>query len=299
LGTLLALRVVPTGAPPARQPFDRCGALLLFVSLLCFLLALTLGPKSFFLAPGILGLGAVALLTFLLFVRTELRTAQPMVELRLFKNQDLFVNLLTGLLSFVGSAGLVLLLPFYLQNLQARTPQQAGLLLVVAPLTMGIVAPLSGWLSDRFGTRPLTTLGLAFLVVGYLLVGSLQLSTSGTGYIARVVWIGLGMGIFQSPNNSAIMGAVTRDRLGQGSGLLSLTRTLGQTTGVALIGALWALLAMAAPGGHAGDVTAQPIENQLEALQWVARGIALMLTFALALAFWSWRAGRRQQQVSS
>ncbi len=288
LGTTLALRVIPTRPPPPPEPFDLAGALLLFVALLSFLLGVTLGPQLGFTSLWVLLLGAASLLGFVLFVRTEMGKPSPLIDLSMFRSSRLSVHVVTGALTFVASSGLVLLLPFFLQDLQERPPAEAGLLLVVAPLTMGIAAPVAGYLSDRFGTTPLTASGLAVLVFGYSLVGTLELDTSSAGYVARVAWVGLGMGIFQSPNNSAIMGSVSRDRLGVASGLLSLTRTLGQTTGVALIGAVWAALVHLLARSPLGDATHAPHVVQLEAFGWVVRGIALVMALALGLVLMTW-----------
>ncbi len=294
LGTIMVVKVVPAGAPPARQSFDVRGALLLFIALLCFLLAITLGPHVSFSSPLILVLGIAAVAGFTGFVRTELSVEYPLVDLGMFRNSTLTTNVVTGLLVFVASSGLVFLLPFFLQNVQGRSPREAGLLMITAPLMIGMAAPVSGWLSDRIGTRPLIAIGLGLLVFAYGLVSTLTVKTSAFGYVGRIVWVGLGMGIFQSPNNSAIMGSVPRDRLGVASGLLSLTRTLGQTTGVALIGALWAALVHLHNIAGTSDATTAPIASQLGALRWVARTIALILCGALALALTSWQRVHRQ-----
>jgi MFS family permease len=207
----------------------------------------------------------------------------------MFRNSTLATNVVTGSLVFVASSGLVFLLPFFLQNVQGRSPREAGLLMITAPLMVGAVSPVSGWLSDRVGTRPLTAIGLGMLALAYGFISTLTAETSTLGYIGRIVWVGLGMGIFQSPNNSAIMGSVPRERLGVASGLLSLTRTLGQTMGVALIGASWAALVHRFDVTTAGGATMAPIAAQLKALRWVARGISLLLCTALALALFSWQ----------
>lgn len=284
LGTLMVRRFVPNPPRPPRQSFDGRGALLLFMALLCLLLAITLGPRASFTSPLILLLTGVAVFGLVAFVRTELSVEHPLVDLGMFRNSTLATNVITGSLAFVASSGLVFLLPFFLQNLQGRSPQEAGLLLITGPIMIGLSSPLSGWLSDRVGTRPLTIAGLAILVVGYGLVSTLTVKTSTVAYIGKVLWIGLGMGVFQSPNNSAIMGAVPRNRLGVASGLLSLTRTLGQTTGVALGGAAWAGLVHLHDTTRASDATAAPAAAQLTAFQWVARGTAVLLCVGLALA---------------
>ncbi len=293
-GTLLVLRVVPQRLQASRQPFDFPGAILLFVALLSFLLAVTLGPHAHFPKPLLVALIAISIVGFVWFVRSELRTEHPLVDLAIFRNSQLATNVVTGVLVFVASAGLVFLLPFFLQNVQGRTPREAGLLLITGPLMIGLTAPASGWLSDIVGTRPLTVFGLSVLVVAYCLVSTLAANTGTVGYVSRVAWVGFGMGVFQSPNNSAIMGSVARDRLGVASGLLSLTRTLGQTTGVALVGALWAALVRWHAGTHVIDAARAPVEAQLRALRWVARIIALIVGIALCIAIANWVRSKRR-----
>ena len=296
VGTATVLRVVPAHLHSSHQPFDVRGALLLFVSLLCFLLAVTLGPHATIAPHWILALGAVACAGFIAFVRTELAVEHPLVDLGMFRNSTLATSVITGTLVFVASSGLVFLLPFFLQTVQGRTPRQAGLLLITGPLVIGLSAPVSGWLSDRIGTRPLTAVGLAILALAYGFVSTLAANTSSFGYVGRVMWVGLGMGIFQSPNNSAIMGSVPRERLGVASGLLSLTRTLGQTTGIALIGTSWAAL-VHLHGAYTSDATTAPVAAQLDALRWVARGVALLVCAALVWLLIAWK--RVHQQIRS
>jgi MFS family permease len=104
---------------------------------------------------------------------------------------------------------------------------------------------ISGSLSDRFGTRGLSILGLFIIAFGCLCVSTLNSEVGIAGYLVRLAPLGVGLGTFQSPNNSAIMGAAPPDRLGVASGLLSLTRTLGQTAGMPLMGAIFTHALMA------------------------------------------------------
>jgi MFS family permease len=292
LGALMVLRFVPRDLLSRTQQFDLLGALLLFIGLLCFLLAITLGPHLSFASPYVIGLAVAASCAWVGFVRRELTVEHPLVDLGMFRNSTLSINVVTGVIVFVASSGLVFLLPFFLQNMQGRTPREAGLLLVTSPVMLGLSSTVAGWLSDRVGFRPLTVLGLALLTLAYLLVSTLALDTSRLGFVGRILWIGMGMGLFQSPNNSAIMGSVPREHLGVASGLLSLTRTVGQTAGIALIGAFWAALVVRLDAGQAEDVMAASAEARLLGLRWVARGIALLLCVALGLALSSWRRNR-------
>jgi MFS family permease len=258
-------------------------------TLLSFLLGVTLGPRA--AEPSLVFVAAllVSLMGMLAFVKAERAARFPIVDLDLFLRSDLSVNVLTGWMAFVAISGLVLLVPFFLQDLQGRPPATAGLLMAVPPLVMGLVSPLAGWLSDRVGTRPLATLGLGVLMVGYLLVGGLQLDTPTWEYLLRIACIGLGMGLFQAPNNSAILGAVPRQQLGTASGLLSLSRLLGQATGVALVGAAWAALTHWLDPTRASDAMLAPLEVQRHALAWIARGLALFLAGGVLLALLRWR----------
>lgn len=240
IGTSMVLRFVPHYKPEGGQRFDFAGAITLCVSMCCFLLAMTIGQNEGFLTPLVLGLFAGWGVFMAIFVWIERKIPQPMIDLSLFQNGLFSVNLVTGFLAFVANSGVILLMPFYLEGVLRYNPRTAGLLMGVFPLLLGISAPLSGKISDRIGTRPLTVIGLFSLAFGYWAVSSLGTDTSAWGYIVRFIPVGIGMGLFQSPNNSAVMGASPRNRLGVASGLLAITRTLGQTTGIAALGALWA-----------------------------------------------------------
>jgi MFS family permease len=259
----------------------------LFVSVLCFLLALTLGQDLGFRHRLIVALFVVWLASLALFLYVELTRRHPMVDLRIFRSGLLSSGLFSGFLAFVATAGIVLLMPFYLENVLGYSPHQVGLLLAVVPLSAGFSSPLSGALSDRFGTRSMTTLGLAVLVAGYIGLTTLSANTSAPGYVLRFLPVGLGTGIFQSPNNSAIMGTAERNQLGIVSGLLSITRTLGQTSGIAAIGAFWA----ARVSYYAGtDFTAAPtrtnIEAQVHGLRDAVSAIVLLIALGLLLSIW-------------
>lgn len=285
LGTCMALWVVPAVRPRGGQRFDYGGAGAFLVGLLGLLLALTLGQQIGFGAQAVWGLLGLALAGLLVFLWLERRVAQPMIDLRLFRNTWFSVNLLTGLLTFVCSAGTFFLLPFYLENVLRHTPREVGLLLGVVPLVMGVVAPLAGGLSDRWGTRLISLLGLVGLLGGYWALSSLGAHTSVWGYVLRMVPVGLGMGIFQSPNNSAIMGAAPREQLGVVSSLLALSRTLGQTTGIAVLGAVWAArVAAHAAGGLTGSVTTAAVAAQVAGLHDVLMGVLLIITAAVGLS---------------
>lgn len=289
LGVWLVSRYVPAFQPPGGQRFDYWGALTFCASLLSLLLALTLGQRAGFDNHIVLLLAANWVIFLAVFIYIELHVNQPMLDLHLFRSSLFSVSLTTGFLIFVCLAGTLLLMPFYAENVLRYNPQQTGLLMATVPAALGVIAPLSGSLSDRYGSRLITVAGLSVLVLGFLAVRSLDAHTTTLGYVLRFLPVGLGMGIFQSPNNSAIMGAAPRDRLGVASGMLAVTRTLGQTTGIAALGAFWAGRVFQ----HAGELlpggaTSAPIPAQTLALRDTFTLVSLLIVTALLLSIWGW-----------
>ena len=296
IGTFMVVRYVPNFKPPGGQRFDYWGALTLCIALLSLLVALTLGQRNGF-GDSVVMLLITTFVCFLVtFIAIELRMDQPMIDLRLFRNSLFSVSLTTGFIIFICLAGSLLLMPFYIQNVLGYNPQQTGLLMATVPVALGIIAPISGSLSDRFGSRPITVAGLAMLTVGFLVVSSLDAETTTLGYILRFLPVGLGVGMFQSPNNSAIMGAAPRDRLGIASGMLAVTRTLGQTTGIAVLGALWAGQVFKHAGGLLPEgATAAPIAAQVFALRDTFVLVSILIFIALLLSIWGLREERKHR----
>jgi EmrB/QacA subfamily drug resistance transporter len=297
LGIYLVIRFVPSTIPPGGQRFDFWGAALLFVSLLSLLLALSFAQSSGFLSPIVFSLLLAFAGFIFLFIWLELRIEQPMIDLPLFSNLLFSTSLATGFITFIATAGTILLMPFYLENVLGYTPRQVGLLLAVVPLATGVIAPISGSLSDRFGSRRITVLGLSILVLGFMAVSTLDAQTSALGYVLRFLPVGIGLGVFQSPNNSAIMGAAPRHRLGIASGMLAVNRTLGQTTGIAVLGALWSRFVFSAASSDqailTAGVTAAPPEAQVAGLQKTFFIVIGLMLVALCLAIWALRQERR------
>jgi len=288
IGTMMVLKFVPDIKPAGGQRFDLVGAITLFFSLLTFLLALTIGQKAGFSKPIVLILFALWLIFLFFFIYTEKHTDQPMINLTLFKNTLFSISLITGFLTFIGIAGTIILMPFFLENVLGYSTRQVGLLIAAVPILMGVIAPIAGSLSDRFGTRPIASIGLGILLMGYLGLSTLNAYTTTVGYLLRFFPIGLGMGVFQSPNNSAIMGTSPRDKLGIVSGMLAVNRTLGQTSGIAILGAIWAALTIAyATPLSAINATDAPPTAQIAALKVTFLVISLLILIALGLAIWA------------
>lgn len=298
VGVILALRFVPNIKNEKGQRFDYWGAGAVFISQLALLLALTVGQRISFGNPIIIGLFLTGLVFFILFYLVELKFDHPMVDLKIFKNPLFGINLFNGFISFVSIGGVIILMPFYLENVLNYHPLQVGLILAVLPVAGGIVSPFAGILSDRFGTAPIAVLGLLIMVGGYFWLTTLDAQTTALGYILKFLPIGLGMGIFQSPNNSAIMGAAPGHRLGLVSSLLPITRTLGNSAGIAAIGAFWvSRMAFYAGPYMAKNLAKVPIHAQVKALQETFWGVTLLTAVSLILAVRELFMGRKQPVI--
>jgi EmrB/QacA subfamily drug resistance transporter len=240
LGLLAAIRVLTWQRGTSRGRFDPAGAVLLALGLLALTLALSFGQEWGWLSPGVIGLlvGSAILLSAFVFV--EGRVPDPVVDLTLLRDRVFLSAGLSSLLSFLALFAVSFLLPFYLEELRGFSTEQAGLLLTPLPLAIAVVAPLSGSLADRIGTRWLAASGLALACLGLVLLTGLTTQSPPLDIVWRLGVIGLGQGLFQSPNNSALMGAAPRNRQGIASGFLATLRVVGQSLSVAVAGAVFA-----------------------------------------------------------
>ena len=201
-------RIIPQGIKKAGQRLDLYGALTAFVFLLSVLLCANRGEDWGWLSPASLSLLAVALLSGTLFIWIERRSAQPMLNLALFSNRVFSFASLSALLSFMSLYAVVFLTPFYLMFVLHYSVLTLGLIMAASPIVTLFVAPLSGAVSDRIGTRGLAFFGMCICTLGLLFMSGLDASANSFDVAWRIAICGLGMGMFQSPNNSAIMGSV-------------------------------------------------------------------------------------------
>jgi EmrB/QacA subfamily drug resistance transporter len=269
-----------------QQRFDFWGSLAISVVLVCFSIGMTEGQRYGFTSLLPLGLFVLSAIGLVGFIALENRVNQPMLDFNLFRSQTFSLSLLTGWLVFMALGGSSLLIPFFLQLVIHYPIAHIGLLMAITPIVGGLVSPLAGNLSDRFGTRSIMLIGLILMTIGSLAVSTLDAQMRDLDYILRVIPMGLGWGIFQSPNNGAILGAVPPQRLGIASGLLSLTRTLGQTTGLPLFAAIFAAIAL---GGNNVNLDLAPPEAILRGFQQTFHIAAVFLAIAAALTVLLWR----------
>lgn len=230
-GFIWACRILPDlKGQPGR--IDTGGAITSFIALLSFLLFINTSQGSGINVTGGIML-LVAILSGFIFIRLESKADPPMLNLDLFRNLTFSLANISALLNFMSQYIMVFLTPFFLQRLLHFTPNNVGLTMTAFPLAVMVVAPFSGSLSDRIGTRAPAFAGAAICALGLVLMSLLPTSATAADVAWRLAVFGLGTGIFQSPNNSAVMGSAHRAQLGTASGVLATVRNTGMVLGIA------------------------------------------------------------------
>ena len=271
-----------------RAPFDYAGAALSATAIALLVLAINNPLRLGWTSPPMLAALAAVVLLFAAFARRELRTKAPMLELRLFNNAVFSMAVLARLSGFMSMTVSRFLIPIYLISLRGMEEAAAGGLIFLTSLGMGVAAQGSGRLSDRFGTRPFAIAGFALMLLVTLPMAFFDGATPIVIVALLLLGTGLGMGTWNVPNNSAIMGSVHASRLGVVGALTNLTRNAGNVLGQAM--AAGVVAAVMAAGGF--DIPLSEIADSpgaarsfIDGWRWAFALAATFSVVALALAF--------------
>ena len=240
MGTFLVQKFLKKDTHPRPDlSFDWAGAFLQTFILVLFIVFFDPPVISFSGSPPtIIPRWVVAGIIFFLsviFFKVESEVPAPLFDLSLLKNRTFWTGNLAGFLTFVSFSSVSILMPFFLEEILLFPPQKAGFFMTAIPVTIFIVAPISGRLSDKVGSQELSFFGAMMGVIGlFMMAGVLGPGIDDTTHHAMIIFelclIGLAIGLFQSPNNSAIMGSVPTSKLGVASALLATIRNLGLVT---------------------------------------------------------------------
>ncbi|MFT2091102.1 MFS transporter [Paraglaciecola sp. 2405UD69-4] len=188
--------------------------------------------------PQVLGVVmlVVSVVCLSLFVLHQSRSSKPLIRVQMFRDSRVFsMSLSTSLLMYASNFPLVFLMSLYLQYVKGFSPAHAGQVILLQALSMAILAPVSGKLADRFQPRLVATLGCVIVGVGLVILSMMDTNTSMAYIATSLLLIGVGFGLFSTPNNNAIMGAVRKDEVGVASASLNLSRTIGNLLGMSIV----------------------------------------------------------------
>lgn len=261
-GAIMSFRVLSDGSKNKTEQFDYKGALMFSVCVI-------------FIFSGALKMSFITMLASLpfviLFIMIEKKQASPILDASLFKIKLFRMGLASAFLSFVASNAITIIMPFYLQSVRGLTPASAGLVLMSFPLAMGISAPISGCMSDVIGYKVLTTAGLLIASCAYLGLYFINATTGFFMLYLLLILMGIGLGIFQSPNNSSIMSSVPNKYLGVAASVNALARNLGMVTGITMAMAIYSF-----------QMTSQGLSENLELIENVQGFILSMKSIYIA-----------------
>ena len=240
VASLASLRLKEKRTFSMAEKFDFAGAATLSGGLASFLVALTLGGSYGWTSIPILCLLVITVGALLAFIYAESRlTRNPTFDLSLFTKNRLFAAAnIAALLNYIAVSGVTLMMSIYLQEVQGLQPETAGLFLIAMAVAMALLSPFSGWLSDRLGSRLLSSSGMLIVTVGLLMLSELKITSSTNDIVLRLTLLGVGFGLFSSPNTRAVMSSVDHGKLGVASGTLSTMRSTGQSIGLAMVAAV-------------------------------------------------------------
>jgi DHA2 family multidrug resistance protein-like MFS transporter len=229
----MCLKYLPR-SPASGHKFDPTSAILNAIALGALITGLD-GIGRGQTAPVILAELVVGTVVGTIFLRRQLTLHAPMLPVDLFRRPVFALSVATA--ACVHGAAMIALitLPFYFQYVEGMSPIEIGLLITPWPAVLVIVGPIAGRLADRYPAGLLGGIGLAIMTVGLSLLLLLPEHASRLDIIWRMAICGTGFGFFQSPNNRLLIGSAPRDRAGAGSGMVSTSRLVGQTTGSALV----------------------------------------------------------------
>ncbi|HVN97151.1 MAG TPA: MFS transporter [Syntrophorhabdaceae bacterium] len=219
--------------------FDAHGTIGLFGLLSCLTLCLTFGSKRGFGTTSVLVLAILSVLFVFYFLRAEMRAEQPVIDIKIFRERLFAAATLTNMVYAVSSSMAIFLIPFFLMEGLRSSGSLVGVFMGLMAAPVVLIAPVSGKLSDKIGSRFLSALGVFINCVGLFYLSRMGAGCTLIALGVGVILVGSGMGIFQPPNNSLIVGSVPAHMLGTASAVALTARQIGVSLGITIAGAVF------------------------------------------------------------
>jgi len=222
-------------APETRKSVDMAGNISFALSLVLLLLTITLEAISGLPKELTAAMLAFSFITLFFFVYIESRINDPMFDLSLFRNREFDAGNITIFLNALARGSFILVMVFFLQGpVVGLSPLQAGIFLVPMSASLSIMGPISGLLSDRFGSRAFVIIGLLTSAAGFILLTNIGPHVTEMSVLLPLILIGGGMGVFASPNRASIMNSVNPHRRGVASGISTTLVNVGNTVSIGI-----------------------------------------------------------------
>lgn len=224
---LVSLKLKDEWADAKGEEFDLTGSIIYCLGLITIMF----GFSSFSILPAALSAGLILLgtLAVLAFIRWEMKAKYPVLNIGLFKNNRVFAfSNLAALINYSATYAVTFFLSLYLQYVRKLDPQSAGLILVFQPIVQAVCSPFAGRFSDRIEPRTIASAGMVLTAAGLFMLTFLSGDTAVGFIMADLMLLGLGFGLFSSPNTNAVMSSVEKRHYGVASGIMGTMRLTGQ-----------------------------------------------------------------------
>lgn len=225
-------RTEPHAPGAGRRSFDAAGNVIYMISIFLLMYGLSeTGNGAVYIAVAAAGAAAG-----IIFVSHEMKSADPVVDIRLFReNKGYAFSNLSAMLNYGATFAISYLISIYLQVVMGYSSQTAGLIMIFQPLIMALLSPVAGRLSDRFSPFRMSSLGMALCAAGTFMFIFTGLQTHLVFIIAALVVTGLGFAMFSSPNTNAVMSCVEKEDYSVASSILATMRSIGHTFSMVIV----------------------------------------------------------------
>lgn len=288
LAVLLVARLVPESAAATKRGFDPPGQVLAIAFLVSLTFAIIEGGEHGFTSPRVFVGAAIALVSGALFIVVERRVTEPLLELRFFESLPFAFANLIAVLTFFAFAGFLFVATLYLQDYRGLEPLDAGLVTLPMALTNAVLAPASGWMVGRFGARPPMIAAAVAMAVGAVILLDLGDATPLWLFIVAGMCMGAGLGTVNAPITNTAVSGMPVSRAGVAGAIASTARQLGQSLGVAVLGASL----------NAGMTTSADLPQAAHPGWWLLLATALVIA-VLAVATGTPRARHSEAKVAA
>ena len=237
ISLFLLMRIKKEWKMEEEKPIDIRGSLLYVVGIILLMYGFTRINESVGIILFILGILVLAE-----FIKYELKIKNPIYEIRLFKNKIYTASNIASLISYFATFVVTYILNYHFQYIHGLDPQTSGIVLVVTPVIMAIIAPISGRLSDKYPPQIITAIGMGLVTIALFILTFLDKTTPFALVLLAMILQGVGFGFFSSPNSNIIMSSVDKDDAGTASASLSTVRTIGQSFSLGLLTVVFAFI---------------------------------------------------------
>jgi EmrB/QacA subfamily drug resistance transporter len=240
LGAMVLIAIaVPTSRDETITRFDPLGTLLSIAGVAVLVWAVIEAPHNGWLSTTTLVAGGAAAVLIAAFIRWEMHTDHPMLDVSVFRNMRFSAGSISVTFAFFALFGFIFMVTQYFQFVRGYDPLEAGLRTVPFAFFTALAAPLSATLAARFGTKYVVAVGLASMAVGFAWTTTLEVESSYWLIVGQMFFMGGGLGLVNAPATEAIMGSLPPDKAGVGSAVNDTARELGGTLGVAIVGSVF------------------------------------------------------------